>query len=348
MIQKPFLRTMGGEVLDRVPFWFMRQAGRYLPEYREFRQKAGGFLNLVYEPEMATEITLQPLRRFGMDAAILFSDILVVPHALGQALEFVAGEGPKLDPIIDVEQITQLKVEQAEVVYGKVYAAIEEIRMGMEREGFNQTTLIGFAGAPWTVACYMVQGGGSKDFQAPREWAYRDPDGFGMLIDLLVETTSEYLIGQVRAGVETLQIFDSWAGCLDAHQFHRWVIQPTKTIIDNIRNEYPEIPVIGFPKGAGVSYRDYVRDTGVTAVSIDYSVSTSWAASALQSQVPVQGNLDPVCLLAGGDELKRAIDKIFNDLGHGPLIFNLGHGIAKETPVEHVEALVSHIQDFRR
>lgn len=347
-IEKPFLQTLNGQLLDRIPFWFMRQAGRYLPEYRELRQQAGGFLDMAYNPAHASEITLQPIRRFGMDAAIIFSDILVVPHALGQHLEFVAGEGPKLDAIRSATDLGKLKPEMTEEIFSKVYAAIAETRGKLHAEGFDQTALIGFAGAPWTVACYMVEGSGSKDFESVRHWAYRDPESFQKIIDILIETTAEYLCGQIEAGAEAVQIFDSWSGVLEANQFHRWVIAPTKLLVQRVKQQYPHIPVIGFPRGAGVLYRDYVRDTGITAVSTDHGVPTKWISSALQPSLPVQGNMDPVALLAGGQALKLAVEKIFEELTNAPFIFNLGHGVIKDTPVAHVEHLVDLIRGFER
>lgn len=303
---------------------------------------------MAYNPETACEITMQPLRRFGMDAGIIFSDILVVPHAMGQHLEFVAGEGPKLDPVRSVTDIGKLKPEITGAIFSKVYEAIERTRQAMQSEGFDQTALIGFCGAPWTVACYMVEGGGSKDFETARRWAYHDPEGFQTLIDLLVDVSADYLCRQIKAGAEAVQIFDSWSGVLEANQFHRWVIAPTKQLVEKVRGECPGVPVIGFPRGSGVLYRDYVRDTGVTAVSTDHMLPVQWIASALQSSVPVQGNLDPVALLAGGDALKLSAEKILNELGSAPFIFNLGHGVIKDTPVEHVQDLVALIREFER
>ncbi len=345
---KIFLQTLNGQVTEKVPFWFMRQAGRYLPEYKELRAKAGGFLDMAYNPETACEITMQPIRRFSMDAGIIFSDILVVPHAMGQHLEFAAGEGPKLDPVRSVTDIGKLKPGITGEIFSKVYEAIERTRQAMQSEGFGQTALIGFAGAPWTVACYMVEGGGSKDFETVRSWAYRGPEEFQQLIDILVEVTAEYLCGQIKAGAEAVQIFDSWAGVLEANQFHRWVIAPTKRLVEKVRMEHPDVPIIGFPRGAGVLYRDYVRDTGVSAVSTDHMLPVQWIGNALQPLVPVQGNLDPVALLAGGDTLKLSAEKILNELGSAPFVFNLGHGVIKDTPVEHVEELVTLIREFER
>lgn len=344
--KKNFIEVLNKHKPDHIPFWFMRQAGRYLPEYMELRKDAGGFLNMAYNPEMACEITMQPIRRFGMDAAIIFSDILVIPHALGQHLEFVQGEGPKLDPLRSAEDFSKLNFNSFEKTLTPVYETLSKVKTSLQQENYNGTALIGFCGAPWTVACYMVEGGGSKDFFNVRKFAYQDEQGFAGLIDLLVEATAQYLINQVNAGAEALQIFDSWAGALDAHSFRKWVINPTKQIIDLVRDTHPNIPIIGFPRCAGQNYLSYVQDTGVTAVGIDQALDTKWASRSLQPLVPVQGNLDPICLLSGGDALKLAVEKIMSDLSDGNFIFNLGHGIHKDTPVKHVEDLVRYIREF--
>ena len=338
--KKPFLQVLNGERAERVPCWFMRQAGRYLPEYRELRAAKGGFLVMAYDPAVAAEITMQPLRRFGMDAAIIFSDILTIPHALGQDLSFVQGEGPKLGEF----NLDRLSYRAFDETLDPVYGALRKTREMMGDEGFDQTALIGFCGAPWTVATYMVECGGSKVFEKVKALAYRDPDQFGALIDLLVEASAQYLIKQVEAGAEALQIFDSWAGALDSSQFYRWSILPIKQIIARVRDVYPDVPIIGFPKGAGVNYTKFVQETGVSAIQIDSSVPTDWARNMLQPHVPVQGNLDPFCLFAGGDALHMAVEKILSDLGQGPFIFNLGHGINKDTPIAHVQKLVDLIR----
>ncbi|MCB1532224.1 MAG: uroporphyrinogen decarboxylase [Alphaproteobacteria bacterium] len=346
--QKRFLNTLEGHKSDRIPLWFMRQAGRYLPEYRELRTKKGSFLDMAYDPDAACEVTMQPIRRYQMDAAIIFSDILVIPHALGQHLEFVAGEGPKLDPIHDGSGLKNLGYSKFSQTLNPVYQALKNTRAALSSEGFHDTALIGFAGAPWTVATYMVEGGGSKDFAHVKKFAYSDPDNFQALIDLLVEATSAYLIEQVNAGAEALQIFDSWSGALDSDGFKRWVIRPAQQIVKTVKDTHPHIPIIGFPKGAGQSYLAYVSETGVDAVGLDTAVNTKWAASALQNQMPVQGNLDPIALLAGGDAMKRAAERILSDLSAGPFIFNLGHGINKDTPPEHVAELVEFVRGFQR
>ena len=344
---KFFLDVLEKQTCERVPFWFMRQAGRYLPEYRELRAKKNGFLDMAFDPKAACEITLQPIRRFGMDGAIIFSDILVIPYALGQKLEFVEGEGPKLEALRSPADITKLNYKDFKAKLSPVYEAIGNVRTALQVEGFSQTALIGFAGAPWTVATYMIEGGSSRDFTAVKKMAYSDPDNFTMLINLLVEATATYLINQVAAGAEALQIFDSWAGALDADQYRKWVIKPTKQIVDLIRDAYPHIPIIGFPKGSGVNYLAYVQETGVTAVGLDSQIPGKWAARTLQPLLPVQGNLDPMALLSGGDAMILAAEHILTELSKGPFIFNLGHGINKDTPIAHVEALVSYIKNFR-
>lgn len=339
--QKIFLEALNARKTDSVPFWFMRQAGRYLPEYRKLRAEKGGFLAMALDPEAACEITLQPIRRFGMDAAIIFSDILVVPMALGQKLSFEAGEGPKLEPM-DFKNL-----DYKESILNPVFEALSRVREGLSREGFSNTALIGFAGGPWTVAAYMIQGSGSKDFAKAKAMAENDQGNFSALIDVLVDSTSCYLIKQVEAGAEALQIFESWAGLLDAHQFAKWVIAPTKKIIQNIRKIHPHIPIIGFPRLAGESYVAYAEETGVTAIGLDQTVSTSWAAQNLQTRIPVQGNLDPELLIGGGEAMEHATRSILKDLTKKPFVFNLGHGINKETPVEHVEQLVKIIRNFK-
>lgn len=341
---KPFLSALQGRQPEVPPFWLMRQAGRYLPEYRELRVKAGGFLDLVYNPDFATEVTLQPLRRYGMDAAILFSDILVVPHALGQKLEFVAGEGPKLDALDPETGIDHLAYDPA--VLEPVYQTVAGIRKAIVAEGMAQTALIGFAGAPWTVATYMVEGGGSRDFIRTKRWAYNQPDSFARLIDLITQTTIDYLGRQVEAGAEALQLFDSWAGALGESQFHSWVIRPAQKIVTALAEKYPDVPVIGFPRGAGAQYETYAALSGVTALGLDTQVPLDFARR-LQDLMPVQGNLDPVCLLTGGDALKSEAEKILTALGDAPFIFNLGHGVIKETPPEHVAQLATIIKGWR-
>lgn len=337
--QKPFLKIFQGERDTQAPWWMMRQAGRYLPEYQQVRAQAGGFLDLVYNPDLACEVSMQPIRRYEMDAAIVFSDILVIPQALGQELWFEIGEGPKLTSLKNPSDIRRLNFSRFHETLSPIYQTVSNIRHSLVSEGFDQTALIGFAGAPWTVACYMIEGGGSKDFVTTKKWAYQNPESFSELIDLLIDSTTEYLLGQISAGAEAVQIFDSWAGTLDEDGFKRWVIQPTKKIIENLKGQYPEVPVIGFPRQGGSLYHPFVQQTGVDAVSLDPSVATSWAKRVLQPICVVQGNLDPVRLLVGGDSLMMAVEKICVELKEGPFIFNLGHGVIKDTPPEHVALL---------
>lgn len=342
---KPFLKMLSGKPTHEVPFWFMRQAGRYLPEYRELRASRNGFLDMAYHPDSAIEITMQPIRRFGMDAAIIFSDILVVPNALGQALDFVAGEGPKLDPITD---ISELSTDHFHQTLEPVYDAISGTRQKLREEGFDQTTLIGFAGAPWTVACYMIQGHGGCDFPLAQHMLREESDRFGSIIDVLIDTTAQYLIRQIEAGAEAVQIFDSWSGLLKAEEFKQWSIEPAQKIVQKIRDVHPAIPIIGFPRLAGKeNYRSYAQKTGVTAVGLDQSIDTKWAADELQTILPVQGNLDPD-ILKSGEGLVDAATQILDDLSGGPFVFNLGHGIDKDTPIAHVELLVKTIREYKR
>lgn len=344
-VTKPFLEVMKGHRRIIPPLWLMRQAGRYLPEYREVRSRSSGFLDMAYTPEKAVEVTMQPLRRYGMDAAILFSDILVVPDALGVQVDFVQGEGPQLSPIRDRSAIPVFDEKSFHDHLSPVYETVSILRKQIVEEEFDQTALIGFAGAPWTVACYMVEGGGSRDFSIVKDWAYRDSDTFRVLIDVLVEATAEYLIKQIEAGAEVLQIFDSWAGVLDERAFHRWVIDPTYRIVSKVREKYPEIPITGFPRGAGVLYSSYAAATGVTALSVDQHMPLA-EVKKLQDHVVVQGNLDPLRLLHGGEDMRVSVEAIMRELSGGPFIFNLGHGVIKETPPEHVAELVKIVREF--
>ena len=294
---------------------------------------------MAFDPQAACEITMQPIRRFGMDGAILFSDILTVPMALGQHLEFVAGEGPKLGPL-DIGALNYAEFSKLD----PVYETLGNVKTALEVEGFGHTTLIGFSGAPWTVATYMVEGGSSRDFLKTKLMSYQEPEKFTALINLLVEASATYLINQINAGAQVVQIFDSWAGALDPDGFKRWCVKPIRQIVEMVRAAHPHVPIIGFPKGAGYNYLSFVQDTGVTALGLDQHVPCEWASRALQPVCPVQGNLDPVVLLAGGDAMVLAVEKILNVLSSGPFIFNLGHGIHKDTPVEHVEQLVKLIR----
>lgn len=287
---------------------------------------------------------MQPLRRFGMDGAILFSDILVIPQALGQKLDFVAGEGPRLEALESRADIEALSYDRH--FLEPVYETVSNVREALKAEGFEKAALIGFAGAPWTVACYMIQGRGSKDFAAVKHFSQENPEDFEALLDILAEATAIYLASQVRAGAEALQLFDSWAGLLNAEEFRKFVIGPTQKIVARLHETCPGTPIIGFPRGvSGENYRAYARQTGIQALGLDHSVDTLWAAENLQSFCPVQGNLDPALLLKGGEEMERQAEKIMDDFADGPHIFNLGHGIDKATPIEHVERLVGIIKE---
>lgn len=340
ILNKPLLRVLRGERVWPPPLWLMRQAGRYLPEYRQLRAGAGGFLDMVYNPELATEVTLQPLRRYGMDGAILFSDILVIPDALGRPVSFIEGEGPRLDPLRSVDEVQALDPSHLHEHLAPVYETVERLSQALD----EKTTLIGFAGAPWTVATYMVEGRGGTDHGQIKQWAYRDPDGFGQLMDVLVDATVAYLARQVAAGAEAVQVFDTWAGALSETQFRRWSIAPMKAIVDGLRAQCPDVPIIGFPRGAGALYTDYVSETGVEGVGLDTTMPLSWAADNLQVRAAVQGNLDNQLLVAGGVAMDAEADRILEILGGGPLIFNLGHGVVPQTPPEHVARLVERVR----
>lgn len=338
---KPFLRALKNLPCSVPPVWLMRQAGRYLPEYREVRERAGNFMGLVYNPALATEVTLQPIRRFGFDAAILFSDILVVPDALGQKLSFAENHGPCLRPFLDIADLNDAEFHKH---LAPIYETVSSIREGLDREGFYDTALIGFAGSPWTVACYMVEGEGSKEFAKARLMALCEPEKFSALIDILVQKTSEYLLRQIEAGAEAVQLFDTWAGLLPPVQFEKWVIEPTQRIVSCLREKHPALPIIGFPRGAGLLYPDYAAKTGVTALGLDWQLPL-FAAKELQKTIPVQGNLDPFVLLCGGRELDLAIGEILENLGNqSGFVFNLGHGIHKDTPPENVARLVARVR----
>lgn len=337
---KPLLRALHGETLPHPPVWLMRQAGRYLPEYRELRQKVGGFLDLCFSPDRAAEATLQPIRRFGLDGAILFSDILVVPYGLGREIGFREGEGPVLPPLRRVEEIAELREEGLVERLAPVYEAVRRVKAALPAT----TALIGFAGAPWTVATYLVEGGGSRDFALVKRWAFIDPEGFGRLIDRLAEATIEHLSAQITAGAEVVQLFDSWAGVLAEAPFRRFVIAPTRRIVAALAERHPGVPVIGFPRGAGLMLRAYVEETRIGALSLDPMVPCEIARKTLQSLVPVQGNLDPLLLVAGGEAMRQEVAAIRASLGGGPFVFNLGHGVRQETPVEHVAMLIDTLR----
>ncbi len=339
-ITKKMLVTLNGQKTTTPPLWLMRQAGRHLKEYLEIREKAKNFLEFCYTPDLAVEATLQPIRRYGFDAAILFSDILVIPDALGQQVEFVPGTGPKLEAISSFDELEKLSKDGLHDHLSPVYEAIGKICCELPEE----TILIGFAGAPWTIATYVVEGGGSKNYLKTRKWAYDAPDEFGVLIDILVDATADHLIRQIESGVEVVQLFDSWAGVLPPSQFVKWSIEPAKKIITRIRAKHPDIPIIGFPRGAGLLYQRFVQETGVNAISIDATVPVTWAAKNLQPYCVVQGNLDNLALLTGGPAMEAEVAHILAAFADGPFIFNLGHGILPETPVPHVKKLIELVR----
>ncbi|ESZ50818.1 uroporphyrinogen decarboxylase [Mesorhizobium sp. RSR565B] len=336
------LDVLRGEAVFPPPLWMMRQAGRYLPEYRETRKRAGSFLDLCYNPDLAVEVTLQPIERFGFDASILFSDILVVPHALGRDVRFEEGRGPLLTPIT-AAQISALNGETFHVNLEPVYETVRRLRARLP----DETTLIGFCGAPWTVATYMIAGHGTPDQAPARLFAYRKPTAFKHLLKVLADHSAAYLIRQIEAGADVVQIFDSWSGVLDDASFDQFCVQPVAEIVRQVRAVHPDVPIIGFPKGAGARYETYREKTGVTGLGIDWTVPLA-AANELQRSGAVQGNLDPLRLVAGGKALSDGVDAILKALGDGPLIFNLGHGITPETPVAHVEAMVKQVRSATR
>ena len=337
---KKIVRALQGETLDWPPFWLMRQAGRYLPEYRQVRETAGDFLTLCYAPEHAVEVTLQPLRRYGMDAAILFSDILVVPDGLGQKVEFRTGEGPVLEPVRTANDLDRLALGRLEGHLAPVYEAVSILSETLA----ETTALIGFAGSPWTVATYMVEGRGGAGFKNALHWAGQEGTGFERLIDLLVEATSVHLLAQIGAGADVIQLFDTWAGLLDERGFQRWVIEPTRRIVERVKAVHAAVPIIGFPRGCGERYIPYVKETGVDGIGLDSDVSLDWARDALQPICTVQGNLDNQILVAGGEALDRAVLRILKALSGGPFIFNLGHGVVPETPPGNVARLTALIR----
>ena len=336
---KPLLAVLKGERRNPPPVWMMRQAGRYLPEYRALREEKGSFLDLVYDSDAAAEITLQPLKRFPeIDAAILFADILLVPFAIGQNLTFIAGEGPRLTPPLAGTGLDQLTPFPARL--DPIYETVAKVRSGLD----PAKTLIGFAGSPWTVATYMVAGQASRQQSEARQLAYEDAKQFAELIQRVEEVTIDYLSKQIEAGAEAVQLFDSWAGSLAPAQFEQWVIAPTARITAALKARHPTVPVIGFPKGAGGKLAAYARESGIDAIGLDETVDPAWAARELPQDMPLQGNLDPLALLAGGDALKNGVRRILDAFDGRPHIFNLGHGILQETPIAHVEELLKLVK----
>lgn len=340
---KPLLRALAGEAIWPPPFWLMRQAGRYLPEYRQLRAQAGDFIRLCTTPELAAEVTLQPLRRYGMDGAILFSDILMLPWAMGQGLRYAEGEGPLLEPLRDAAAIAALDPEGARARIAPILETVARVRAGLAQEA-PRAALIGFAGSPFTVACYMVEGRGGGEFAQARRMAYGDPILFGKLIRILVDSTVDYLLAQAEAGAEALMLFDSWAGLLPPAQFRRWSIEPAVAIVRGIRKVRPDIPLIGFPRLAGPLLVEYAQRVGAEAVAMDTGMDPRWAAAQVPAQVTLQGNLDPQALVAGGAALEAEARAILAAMRGRPFVFNLGHGVVPPTPPEHVAALARLIR----
>jgi uroporphyrinogen decarboxylase len=336
---KPILEVLSGNRQKVPPVWFMRQAGRYLPEYRAVRERAGSFLKLCFTPDLAAEITLQPIRRFGFDAAILFSDILVVPHALGRLVSFETGEGPRLEPL-DISDIGALRTEADAAILVPVYEAVRLVKPKLP----PRVALLGFCGAPWTVATYMIAGRGTPDQAPARTFAYREPEAFARLIEILIGVSSHYLVEQIRAGAEAVQIFDTWAGVLPPREFERWCVAPVRKMAVNVRREIPDAKIIGFPRGCGASLATYLDQVPVNAVGLDWAADPAFVHEHVRGRAAVQGNLDPLVLLAGGEALDRAIDDVLANYAEGPFIFNLGHGILPETPVMHVEQTLQRIR----
>jgi uroporphyrinogen decarboxylase len=339
-VPKPLCDVLDGKRQAVPPVWMMRQAGRYLPEYRALREKAGSFLQLCFTPEWAAQVTLQPVKRFGFDAAILFSDILVIPHALGRDLRFVEGEGPRLDPLTDGAAVARLPMRAATDKLAPVYETVRRVKAQLP----PQTALIGFCGAPWTVATYMIAGQGTPDQAPARLFAYREPEAFAKLIEILIDNSVDYLAAQLETGADAVQIFDTWAGVLPPDQFARWCIAPTQQIVVKLRQRAPGAKIIGFPRGAGSNMVRYLEGVAVDAVGLDWTVDLAIVRDYIQKRKPVQGNLDPLVLRAGGAALDGAVDAIMAALAGGPLIFNLGHGILPDTPIAHVEQMLRRVR----
>lgn len=341
---KPLLRALAGEPVWPPPVWLMRQAGRYLPEYRAIRANAADFIALCTTPDLAAELTLQPIRRYRFDAAILFSDLPLLPWALGQGLDYREGEGPVLPPVRDEAAVRALRMERMPAAIAPILETVRRVRSALTDEGFTDCALIGFAGAPFTVACYMVEGGGSRDFAVTRTMAHAQPALFERLIALLIAATVRYLSAQIEAGAEAVMLFDSWAGILPPSQFHRYVIEPTRTIVNALRQVHPAVPVIGFPRLAGLLIGEYATATRVNGIGLDTSIDLSLAARLMPPHTALQGNLDPLALVAGGQALRHETAAILAAMKGRSCVFNLGHGIVPQTPPEHVAALVEQVR----
>jgi uroporphyrinogen decarboxylase len=339
-VNKSIVRVLHNQHQSKPPVWLMRQAGRYLPEYQAIRSQVPGFLDLCLNPKLAAEVTMQPIRRFDFDAAILFSDILVIPYALGQKVTFTTGEGPVLEPIGDRDPHTVLQAGAELSTLAPIYDTVRRVKDELPKH----VALLGFCGAPWTVATYMIAGRGTPDQEPARLYAYRQPQRFAQLMDILVEASAGYLVRQLQAGADAVQIFDTWAGVLPPEEFARWCIAPVQRLIARVRSEVPEAKIIGFPRGAGASLLSYLDGVAVDAVGLDWMIDKTFARDRVQSRKPVQGNLDPLALLAGGAALDRGVDDVLDAFGAGPFIFNLGHGILPQTPIAHVEQMLRRVR----
>jgi uroporphyrinogen decarboxylase len=339
-VHKSLCKVLNGKRQTRPPVWMMRQAGRYLPEYRALREKAGSFLKLCYTPEFAAEVTLQPIKRFGFDAAILFSDILVIPDALGRNLRFVEGEGPQLDPLKEGADVARLPARADANRLAPIYETVRQVKAQLSPE----TTLIGFCGAPWTVATYMIAGHGTSDQAPARLFAYREPEALSRLIEILIDNSVDYLAAQLEAGADVVQVFDTWSGVLPPDQFDRWCLAPMQELVKRLRAKVPDATIIGFPRGAGMMTLPYAEMTGVNAIGLDWTVDLTFAQEMLQPRIAVQGNLDPLVLRAGGEALDRSVDAIMAALADGLFVFNLGHGILPDTPIDHVERMLKRVR----
>lgn len=339
---KPLLKVLNKNKVQTPPCWLMRQAGRYLPEYRQLRSKNSNFLSFCLSPHLAAQVTLQPLQRYNLDAAIIFSDILVIPYALGQKVEFIESKGPILEPLSQPQHLNRLESKGIEKVTSRVCEAIDLVKTKLS----PSTALIGFAGAPWTLACYMIEGHSSRDFNKVKAFAFRWPEAFENLLNQLVEVTADYLIAQVNSGAEVLQIFDSWACCVPSSHFHSWVIEPTRKIVQKVKETHPDIPIIGFPRRCGAWYKNFLMLTGVNALSLDDTIDINWARQELGEQTVLQGALTPMLLASGGLALKHEVERQLRTLNTGPYIFNLGHGILPETPLDHVQYIIDLIKNL--
>lgn len=340
---KLFLRALNGEITERPPVWFMRQAGRYLPEYREVRSQSRNFLDFCYSPDLATEVTLQPIRRYGFDASIVFADILLIPDALGQDVRFEEGIGPVLEPANSLAKVEALNLDRLHDHLAPVYETVRRVRAGLPED----VTLIGFAGAPWTVATYMIGGKGSPTHAAAKLFAFREPEAFGKLMDLLVDATVTYLEAQIEAGAEVIQLFDTWAGLLSPQAFAAYGVAPVREIVSRVGEKYPDVPFIGFPRGVGPMVSGFAKATGVKGISLDTSMDLEWAAEHVQD-VTLQGNLDPLLLVSGGAQMRKEAEAILETMKERAFVFNLGHGIVPETPPDNVGEVVDLVKNWSR